>query len=84
MAHTDDDAEISLTNFALKAVRVQLDIEASPCIEMIFCRPGTFQSQATMFLLTKAPILVSQLIFLPSKQIDMFPLCLENVFSLVT
>ncbi len=54
MAHTDDDAEISLNNFTLMTVRLQLDIEATPCIDMICCRLGTFPSQTTILFVYRS------------------------------
>ncbi len=38
-----------------KPVRLQLDIEASPCIEMIYCMVSTFPTQTTILAVYRSP-----------------------------
>ncbi len=62
---------------SLKPVRLQFDIKAYPCIEMIFLPKPPY------LLCTEPPTLFPQTIYFSSRQFDMLPLHLENVLSLV-
>ncbi len=68
--------------FSLKPVRLQLDIDASPCIETICCSINIFPSQTTLLLET--PTQLPQAINLSSERFDVRPLPQENVLSLFT